>query len=209
MGEPSSSGRSSSDFSLLPFVCVQLPCFPRRKNQIDLAVLFSPRRCAVGIEVLAGVHHASTRVLKRYRRLVEPVLCSPAAITLQHVSPPLPHPRTLAPGALWGPRKMSSFAFILTLSPPRPPPRQAKSLVPSWLRNLLLFGVLLLTLLGTQSAPLPLSSIGDFVEGLEEFSVFRGSAISTRDAGCMLFMLFPHAFRFADESRPCLAHELA
>ncbi|CAM9495871.1 unnamed protein product [Pylaiella littoralis] len=49
-----------------------------------LAVDF--RRCAVGIEVLGGVHRASTRVLKRYRRLVKPVLCSPAVIKLQHGS---------------------------------------------------------------------------------------------------------------------------
>ena len=58
--------------------------------------LKSPQRgrCAIGIEVLAGVHNASTRILKRYRRLVEPVLCSPAAIKLQRVSKPLsrPHP---------------------------------------------------------------------------------------------------------------------
>eukprot|EP00752_Nemacystus_decipiens_P004121 g3770.t1 len=50
------------------------------------AVLAVDFRCALGIEVLAGVHHASTRVLKRYRRLVEPVLCSPPAIKLQHGS---------------------------------------------------------------------------------------------------------------------------
>ncbi|CAN0558880.1 unnamed protein product, partial [Ectocarpus sp. 12 AP-2014] len=36
------------------------------------AVLAVDFRCAVGIEVLAGVYRASTRVLKRYRRLVEP-----------------------------------------------------------------------------------------------------------------------------------------
>ncbi|CAN0438011.1 unnamed protein product, partial [Ectocarpus fasciculatus] len=39
--------------------------------------------CAVGIEVLAGVYRASTRVLKRYRRLVEPVFCTPADIELR------------------------------------------------------------------------------------------------------------------------------
>ncbi|CAN0185812.1 unnamed protein product, partial [Ectocarpus sp. 13 AM-2016] len=47
------------------------------------AVLAVDCRCAVGIEVLAGVYRASTRVLKRYRRLVEPVFCTPADIELR------------------------------------------------------------------------------------------------------------------------------
>eukprot|EP00903_Cladosiphon_okamuranus_P010983 g10373.t1 len=58
------------------------------------AVLAVDFRCAVGIEILAGVHRASTRILKRYRRLVEPVLCSPAVIKLQHGS-------FLDPGCDW------------------------------------------------------------------------------------------------------------
>ncbi|CAM9209036.1 unnamed protein product, partial [Hapterophycus canaliculatus] len=50
------------------------------------AVLAADFRCAVGIEVLAGVFRASTRVFKRYRKLVEPVLGSPASIELLHGS---------------------------------------------------------------------------------------------------------------------------
>lgn len=53
---------------------------------IFAAVLAVDFRCAVGIEVLARVHEASMRVLRRYRRLVEPVLSSPALIKLYHGS---------------------------------------------------------------------------------------------------------------------------
>ncbi|CAM9175997.1 unnamed protein product [Scytosiphon promiscuus] len=50
------------------------------------AVLAADFRCAVGIEVLGGVFRASTRIFKRYRKLVEPVLGSPAVIELLHGS---------------------------------------------------------------------------------------------------------------------------
>lgn len=85
-----------------------------------------PSRCAVGIEVLGGVHRASTRVLKRYRRLVKPVLCSPAVIKLQHVSPrprprPCPHSSsTNLPSGLnhkdWVTCLSGSFVYFVTIA---------------------------------------------------------------------------------------------